>query len=152
MRQHRETVWRVCWHYAHSDVDRCRDMVQEVWLSMWLRFDQLREDSSRQQQRRWVYRTTRSVLVDLYRRDRVDYEPLDQHDTRQWAASGSDYAEQIDDLMSHLADDERRLLQMRLDGYDAAEIAGMLQINPNAVYQRINRIIKKLRRYYGTED
>lgn len=30
MRQHKKTVWRVCYDYAYGDIPRCEDMVQEV--------------------------------------------------------------------------------------------------------------------------
>jgi DNA-directed RNA polymerase specialized sigma24 family protein len=36
---------------------------------------------------------------------------------------------------------------MRLDGYSAEEIATEFGIVPNAVYQRVNRIMNKLRNY-----
>ena len=52
--------------------------------------------------------------------------------------------------MSTLSDDEERLLRMRLEGYDAQEIADEFKMERNAVYVRINRIITKLRRRYGT--
>ena len=51
--------------------------------------------------------------------------------------------------MLRLSNEDRRLMQMRLDGYDAAEIAQALGIERNTVYQRVNRIINKLRKAYG---
>jgi RNA polymerase sigma factor (sigma-70 family) len=60
------------------------------------------------------------------------------------------YAESIDDLMAALTDDEERMMRMRLEGYDAQEIADEFKMERNAVYVRINRIIAKLRKRYGT--
>lgn len=149
MQRHRKTVWRACCRFAHNDRELCRDMVQEVFLAMWLHYDQLSADANPWQQRAWVWRTTRSVLVDLYRRQEPESVPLDSIAEEQLADTAVDYSERIDDLMSGLGDEERRLMQMRLDGYDAAEIALALGINRNAVYQRVNRIINKLRKAYG---
>ncbi len=61
------------------------------------------------------------------------------------ATEESDVAERIDDLFSALTPDEQHLMRMRLEGYSAEEIAAELKIEPNAVYQRVNRIMNKLR-------
>ena len=36
MRRHQATVWRVCYDFARGDIPRCEDMVQEVWIMLWL--------------------------------------------------------------------------------------------------------------------
>ena len=58
MRRHRETVWRVCWHFArHGRGDRsdrmarAEDMAQEVWIVLWLKFDQINPEYTEKQQR-----------------------------------------------------------------------------------------------------
>lgn len=149
MQRHRKTVWRTCCRFARNNKDMSRDMVQEVFLALWLHYDQLRTDANVWQQRAWVWRTTRSVLVSLYRKQRPESVSLDSIGEELTADTAVDYSEHIDDLMSRLGDEERRLMQMRLDGYDAAEIAQALGIERNAVYQRVNRIINKLRKAYG---
>lgn len=148
MQRHRKTVWHACCRFAHNDRELCRDMVQEVFLVMWLHYDQLNADANEWQQRAWVWRTTRSVLVNLYRKQEPASVSLDSIGEEQMADTSADYSERIEDLMSRLGDEERRLMQMRLDGYDANEIAQALGINRNAVYQRVNRIINKLRKAY----
>ncbi len=67
MRRHQATVWRVCYDFARGDIPRCEDMVQEVWIMLWLKFATM-TGRSEWQQRVWVRRVTRSVLVDLYRK------------------------------------------------------------------------------------
>ena len=149
MERHRTTVWRACWRFAHGNPEWCKDMVQEVWIALWLRFDQLRVDANPLQQRAWVWRVARSVLVDLYRKHEPETVPLDAIRDLPDLPASAEMAELVDDLMARLGDEERRLLQMRLDGYDAVEMAQALGIERNAVYQRVNRIIKKLRKEYG---
>lgn len=34
MLRHRKTVWRACCRFAHSNRELCRDMVQDVFLSL----------------------------------------------------------------------------------------------------------------------
>lgn len=149
MLRHRTTVWRACCRFARNNKELARDLVQEVYLAMWIRYDQLGDRANAWQQRAWVWRTARSVLVDLYRKREPDTVPLDSLDEEHLADTTVDYARHINDMMGLLGDEERRLLQMRLDGYDAAEIAQALGIERNNVYQRMNRIINKLKKEYG---
>ena len=144
MRRHQQTVWRVCYDFAHGDIPRCEDMVQEVWIMLWLKFDTMNSQSE-WQQRVWVRRVTRSVRVDLYRREHPPLEPITAEMEETVATEESDVAERIDDLFSALTPDEQRLMRMRLEGYSAEEIAAELKIEANAVYQRVNRIMNKLR-------
>lgn len=146
MRRHQKTVWRVCYDFAHGDIPRCEDMVQEVWIMLWLKFDTM-TSRAEWQQRVWVRRVTRSVLVDLYRHEHPPLEPITAEMEETVAAESSDVAERIDDLFAILTPDEQRLMRMRLDGYSAEEIAASFGIVPNAVYQRVNRIMNKLRNY-----
>ena len=146
MRRHQATVWRVCYDFARGDIPRCEDMVQEVWIMLWLKFDTM-TGRSEWQQRVWVRRVTRSVLVDLYRKKHPNLEPVTEEMSASVATETSDVAERIDDLFSVLTPDEQRLMRMRLDGYSAKEIAAEQKIENNAVYQRVNRIMNKLRHY-----
>lgn len=144
MRRHQEAVWRVCYDYARGDIPRCEDMVQEVWIMLWLKFDTMTSHTE-WQQRVWVRRVTRSVLVDLYRKKHPDLEPVTEEMIAYVSSKESDVAECIDDLFSTLTPDEQRLMTMRLEGYTTEEIAASFNIEQNAVYQRVNRIMNKLR-------
>ena len=152
MRRHQKTVWRVCYDFARGDIQRCEDMVQEVWIMVWLKFDQLRDGTSEWRQRVWVRKVARSVLIDLYRKEMgntdilVHLDDLDGDIADEDVRATNDIAERIDYLMASLNTEEQHLMRMRLEGYNAEEIATELNIVPNAVYQRINRIMKKLKR------
>lgn len=148
--RHREAVWRVCWKFAKGNRVKCEDMVQEVWITLWLRFDELNENYNEWQQRVWVKRVTRSVIIDLYRRSEPETEQLTPVLIQTMPETTINLAEDIDDLLALLPEDEERMMRMRLEGYDAQEIADEFKMNRNAVYVRINRIITKLRRRHGT--
>lgn len=113
---------------------------------LWLKFDTMNSQSE-WQQRVWVRRVTRNVLVDLYRKKHPDLEPVTEEMSESVFTEESDVAERIDDLFSALTPDEQRLIRMRLEGYSAEEIAASFEIEPNAIYQRVNRIMNKLRQY-----
>lgn len=158
MRRHRETVWRVCWRFArrgngnHADrLARAEDMAQEVWIVLWLKFDQLNPEYTERQQRRWLERLAESVLIDLYRSEAPQPELLTDEMAETLPLSGSDYVEHIYDLLAALPADEERLMRMRFEGYDAQEIADAMHLTRDAVYQRISRIMKKLKKINGTD-
>lgn len=148
MRRHHKVVWRVCYDFARDNISRCEDMVQEVWIMLWLKFDTM-TCLSEWQQRAWVRKVTHNVLIDLYRKEKPPMEHLTAILEEAITTDDYDIAENLDDLMAHLTPDERHLMNMRLDGYSAEEIATTLGIEPNAVYQRVNRIMKKMRTIYG---
>lgn len=157
MRRHRETVWRVCWHFARrgrgSNADRlarAEDMAQEVWIVLWLKFDQLNTEYTERQQRRWLERLARSVLIDLYRDSDPEPEAITDEMADTIPLPGLDYSENIYDLLAALPPEEEQLIRLRLEGYDAAEIAARTSLSRDTIYQRINRIMKKLRIINGT--
>ena len=161
MRRHRSTVWHVCWRYArrgrggHDDHKaRAESMAQEVWIVLWLKFDQLDTSAPEVRQRRWLERLTETVIIDLYRRQSGDAmsEASDLSDLSDLSDKTA-LTDNLFDLLALLPPDEQQLMQLRFEGYDAQEIADRLSattghtISRNAVYQRISRIMKKLRNY-----
>lgn len=152
MMRHRQTVWLICFRFANGDREKCRDLVQEVYLTLWLKFDQLHRDASEWQQKVWLKRVARNVLIDLYRREKqaVFYDISELPEIPE--SSHQDIlSETLEEMIEHLNDNERQLVQMRLDGYDASEIATALNVKSDAVYQRFCRIIKKLKAIYGKQ-
>ncbi len=164
MRRHRSTVWRVCWRYArHGRGDRddrkarAEDMAQEVWIVLWLKFDQLDPAASEARQRRWLEKLTEAVIVDLYRRQTGNplteaFDLSDQTDISD-PSDKTSLSDTLFDLLALLPPDEQQMMRLRLEGYDAQEIAERLTattgltLTRDAVYQRISRIMKKLRNY-----
>ncbi len=142
LRRHRSLVWRLCWARARGDFERCRDLVQEVSLSLWEHYGRLRPGSGPLQERAWVFWHTRTVLDHLHRRPSPTLVAL----PAEMPADEDDSREHLDDLLASLGDEDRRLVQLRLEGYDASEIAQQLRISRDAVYQRLHRIIERLQK------
>lgn len=160
MRRHRSTVWRVCWRFArqrrgnHADrLARAEDMAQEVWIMLWLKFDQMNPEYTERQHRRWLEQLAESVLIDLYRHESGDAlsEATALSDEPDLPEDKTDFPDTLYDLLAALPDDEERLMRMRFEGYDAQEIADAMQLTRDAVYQRISRIMKKLKKIDGTD-
>lgn len=142
LRRHRSLVWALCWSRARGDYERCRDLVQEVSLSLWEHYGRLRPNAGPLQERAWVLWHTRSVLDHLHRRPSPTLVPLPD----DMPEVVDESHERLDDIMASLEESDRTLIQMRLDGYDATEIAQQMHISRDAVYQRLHRIINRLQK------
>lgn len=140
--RHRQLVWSLCWTRARGEVERCRDLVQDVSLSLWEHYGKLRPGANAFEERAWVAWHTRSVLDHLHRRPTPTLVPL----TEEVPDRQNDDGEIIDELLEHLNDTDRRMVQLRLEGYTADEIAGQIGLSRDAVYQRLHRIIERLRK------
>ncbi len=142
LRRHRSLVWKLCWARAHGDYERCRDLVQEVSLSLWEHYGRLRPNASALQERAWILWHTRTVLDHLHRSPSPTLVPLPHN----MVAEVDDSRERIDDLMASLSDSDRQLVHLRLEGYEAVEIAQQMNISRDAVYQRLHRIVERLQK------
>lgn len=147
LKRHRPMVWRMCWISAHGNYERCRDLVQEVSIALWRHFGQLRPDATLQEERAWVRWQTRSALDFQRRMQRPTPLPLTPGMADLQAADDIlEQQEELEELMSTLNDDERRMLRLQLEGYRADEIAEAMGLKRDAVYQRLHRVVGKMRR------
>ncbi len=143
--RHRKLVWRLCRRYSKRDPARCAELVQDVSIALWEHFGTLRPDAGPLEEKAWVYAKTRAVLTGMHRKSRVETVPLAGWMADLIADDRDRERELARDLLEELPEADRRLMQMRLAGYDASEIGQALGLTPNAVYQRIYRIIIKLK-------
>lgn len=148
LQRHHAMVWRMCWVAARGDRARCNDLVQEVSIVLWLRMDALRGDASAGEERSWVYWQCRSSLDLLRRRQKPSLLPLTALMEETLADdNSSQQKEEIEHLMAFLTADDQRLVRLYLDGYHADEIAAIMSLSRDAVYQRLHRAIAKARRF-----
>ncbi|MBQ6955152.1 MAG: RNA polymerase sigma factor [Bacteroidales bacterium] len=139
-------------HYCFthcSSAFEASELVQAVLDKVWNGIATLRPDSSSRQVNRWLQKVMRSAAADWFRRRRGHTVPLEA--TALVADQPSYDTELLDDLLSYLSDEERVLLQERLDGYSSAEIGERHGIAANAVDQRIFRIVNKLKQIVNSE-
>lgn len=146
LRRHLTMIWGMCWVSVKGNYERCRDLVQDVSIALWLRFDRLRPDASAQEERAWVRWWTRSVIDFERRRQRLSPLPLTDEMANTIASENQQKQQEfLEYIMASLSPDEQRLLQLRMEGYKADEIASILGLNRDAVYQRMHRAIIKAR-------
>lgn len=156
VKRHQKHIWWLCFCYAPRNSALCEDLVQEAGIAIWNHLGTLSPDASYWEEWQWVDRRTRDILRTLHRRQQR--QPPLEDITPELAENVpfvDDYAsnrERVEELLETLPEQDRRLMQMRLDGYDAKEIGQALGIEPNTVYQRANRILKRLQKQHNNKE
>lgn len=146
LRSHSNLIWSMCRDASHGNWEQCRDLFQDVSLRLWQHFDELRPDAQPHERKAWVEWQTRHVLEHAGRRQRP--EPLSElpEQVDGDALVDVEIRTLINDLLVQLQPDERQLVQMRLEGYSANEIAKEMGLSRDAVYQRMHRALAKARK------
>ena len=145
--RHRSVIWAMCWAHSRGRWDDCCDLVQEVSIALWENYDKLRPGSSPREERAWVRWQVRSVFDQQRRRRQPEPQPITDMIASSLAAEDSrQRQEDIDEMMASLSPDEQRMVRLQLEGYQANEIASVMGLKRDAVYQRMHRIVVKARR------
>ena len=110
----------------------------------------MKPDASAHEERAWVAWSTRTVLYNLRRKkdSQPVIVPLTNGMAERIAEPENPDQDRIEEMMGDLPDEDRRLVQLRLDGYNAKEIGTQTGLSSDAVYQRMHRIIEKLKQKY----
>ena len=131
----------------HSDsLAEAQDLMQEIFANLWEKIDQLRVESTPAQQNRWLRRVMVTTLVRHLRHNPF-YRRVPLAMAAHLPVEDEHSKELLDDLLSHLAPLDRRVIEARLQGYSFAEIAEEQHTTPEAVKQRVYRIVKTLKKY-----
>jgi RNA polymerase sigma factor (sigma-70 family) len=104
----------------------------------------------------WLYGLARDQVIETFRtQGRARHEdwpaesalmPPDGHTGPFTAAQRAERAELVRKIVDALPDNDREILGMRyLDGIDPADIAKLLDLDPNAVYVREFRALKRFK-------
>lgn len=137
-------IWSMCRDAACGDSELCRDLFQEVSIRLWLHISELDMNAKPYQQKAWVEWQVRHVLSHSRKPREMEHNlpEIPDDDT----AAETERRTLVADLMAQLQDEDRQLMQMRLEGYSADEIANTMGIKRDAVYQRIHRIVARMRK------
>lgn len=138
-------VRRMCRRAARRQTVCADDLVQCVALRLIECCDKLHHDVKPRVERAWVRRVADSVIARQPEEAPGRYvqltEPLadDDRDER--------LRETVDDLMACLDDDDRALLQMKLDGFNNDDLAMLTGLSYAAVATRLHRIRRRMAEY-----
>ena len=130
------------------------DVVQEIWLKLWDKRDQLGNIRSMEA---FAYRMTRNLCLDkikqkkpTYYDDREEgsyrYEEADHGPDPQSRLELQDTVERVNQIIGFLPEQQKSLLQMRdIEGLEYEEIADITGLEINAIRVNISRARKKVR-------
>lgn len=138
----------LCIRYARGDAELAKDLVQEVSVQMLVDLDKLREGASEVEEHLWLRWRCLAARKRYFKKYRHFFERLGDCDAVDDSHSEMANAEMLADIMSHLSETDKQIIQLEIDGYNKIEIADMMNININALYQRRHRIIARLKEIY----
>lgn len=139
IRQNQGIIYKLVGLYA-SDAEDKKDLYQEVLLQSWKAWPSFRNEAKFST---WLYRICLNTLLTQKRKKHpVDYKdslenisPSINHVSTQ-----KDEAARLQAAIRKLAETDRAIISLHLDGYDNSEIAGMLGISNNHVAVKLHRI------------
>ncbi|MBP5547653.1 MAG: sigma-70 family RNA polymerase sigma factor [Bacteroidales bacterium] len=145
--RHRVLIDHLCMHRALGDVNRCAELRQDCYISLWHYLPKLREDANQFHETAWVVWHCRSVFSHLrYRRRTHRFLPLDENIANTLGEpDDSHLRDTIDSLSTFLTSHEQRAFYLMSDGYSAKEIARELGIKHRSAVLLRHRIIEKLK-------
>ena len=109
---------------------------------------QLQAEVESKEERAWVRNTTRNILSVLSRKPKLPTVPLNAKHDRAATDVNREQRELVDELASHLDDDDRQLLKLHLDGFSHHEVGIILGLKDATVRQRMHRIVGNMRLIY----
>ena len=147
--RHQGILLWLCLRYARFRKYLALDYMQDVNERIWRTFDELRADASAGEERSWVAFQAHSVLSNHLRRRRPPLVPLDAlGDLADDSLQRQEEVELIDELLSHLPDDDRQLLLDYSYGIPTEKMASDRGIRPEALRQRLTAARRRFRAVY----
>jgi RNA polymerase sigma factor (sigma-70 family) len=145
--------------YFLKDEEDARDVVQDIFLKLWQKKDEL---SAVKNIEAFAMRMTRNRCLDILRADRV--VPINAEIDRQLKEKTTDVHSSVElsesagiirNLVSQLPDLQRTVMNLRdIEQYSYEEIAEITELQVNAIRVNLSRARKKVRDEYLklTED
>lgn len=137
-------------HYILRDRAVAEELTQEIFLTVWNKAEQYREQQARF--RTWLLSITRHRAIDYLRQRRRRIRADLSLDDATVAEERAPLSEPVDTqrelhlLLQHLPPEQRTAIEMcYLQGYTHEEIAAQLQVPLGTVKSRILLGLKKLR-------
>jgi RNA polymerase sigma-70 factor (ECF subfamily) len=150
VKAHVRRVYAVCYRFTGSEAE-AEDLTQEVFLRVFRSLKSFRTGEGSFQV--WLHRLTRNLLIDHYRRNRLQRasEPLEAQlsvleetsgptSRTDSVLAGREAAEQLASALQKLSPELRETVILRdLEGLEYREIAAVLRIPEGTVKSRLNR-------------
>jgi len=147
--QYYPVVYRLCLGYFKGDAGIAADMVQEVFIRVWEKHDEFRNES---QVNTWIYRiAVNCCLTEIRRKKNYEtriqrYQP-DENDPAEKQQNDQDLLHQC---IAQLDEPDRLLAMLTLEDLSHQEIARVLGLTEVNTRVKVHRLKDKLRNAYQT--
>jgi RNA polymerase sigma factor (sigma-70 family) len=135
-----------------DDPEEAKDIVQEVFIKLWKKGDGLMEYKSIEA---LAMVTTRNLCLDKLKAKKYPSESIDnvrnevEETGFEQSPDLSDMVQKVHHIIKTLPELQRTVIQLRdIEGYDFEEIAGILDMNENAIRVNLSRARKKIREMF----
>ena len=150
--RYRKLIRKLCWRHSSGSESQCDELVQDCYISIWCHLPSLRLAAHPLQRTAWVVLQCRSVFSHRRRSKPPEWLPIDEQLTDTLPApDDSSRKELLEEFAADLPPNERRLLELMLEGCDQNEIAEELAISVEAAKKKRQRLIKKIQKKYNHE-
>jgi RNA polymerase sigma-70 factor (family 1) len=137
-----------------QDRDACRDIIHDIFLSLWLKRESLVIETSLQG---YLFTAAKYQVLQLIRKEKVRESVFDQVELRIWGDPSPEnllYQKELQARLSGIVDalpDKARevYLLSREHHLSYKEIAERLDISPNTVRNHLAAALKKIREHLG---
>ncbi len=146
IKQNQGIIYKLVSLYA-ADAEEKKDLYQEILLQSWKSWKNFRNESKFST---WLYRISlNTILTQKRKASIVEYkDSLDQYtDTLQVDAANNQTIKTLQLVIRRLAETDRAIISMHLDGFENAEIAATIGITNNNVAVKLHRIKQQLASY-----
>jgi len=132
-----------------ESAEEAEDIVQEVFIRLWNRRERLDEYRSVEA---LAMVTTKNMCLDKLKAKRFPVESMDNHRIflenmpMETKADHSELIQGIYQAMQSLPEQQRMIMHLRdVEGYEFEEIAGIVEMNENAIRVALSRARKRIR-------
>lgn len=143
VKQHQGIIYKLVALYA-SDAEEKKDLYQEVLLQAWKGWPSFRQESKFST---WLYRVCLNTIF-THKRKKQPLAFTESLEDISPAVENSSVEKEdgirLRQAVRSLAETDRALISMHLDGYSNAEIGEMLGISNNHVSVKLHRIKEQL--------
>ena len=151
LEQHRRMLHLICLRYSSYNLERSRDMMQEVLAALWRRRGGLRAEATPMEVTAWVMLQARSVASHERRRRRMTVHLLGSTAELPPALLTTDGDEdsarqRLVALAEELDGADRQLFDLLMAGFSLTEIAEIMKTSVSSVHRRYRRLVERLRR------
>lgn len=134
-------IFRVCLGYT-NDPDQAKDLVQETFISVWKGLPGFRSDS---QISTWIFRiATNHCLRAMEIAKRMPAAELPFHLAEVKEEPLEEKLNFLYKCIAELAETDRIIISLELEGLPQAEIAGVVGLSSGNVRVKVHRIKEKL--------